>query len=211
MQQEIECLISAGPTREWVDPVRFISNPSSGKMGYALARAAEKRGMKVTLVSGPVSLPPPEKVRTILVETAVQMNEAMHANFNKANLTIMTAAVCDHRPKAPLAQKHKKHGPYSLELIPNEDILGSLGKLKTSKQMLVGFAAETQNHLENAKAKIIQKNLDWIVLNDVSNKDQGFQSDFNEVTIISKDETQVVCKRGEKTVVANEIINLIWP
>ena len=211
MSKQIQCLISAGPTREWLDPVRFISNPSSGKMGFALADAAVKRGMEVTLVSGPVNIDTPKGVRRICVESASQMNVAMHDNFKKVNLTIMTAAVCDHRPKTLHRQKQKEHSSYTLELIPNQDILKSLGKIKTPNQVLVGFAAETENHVLNAERKICEKNLDWIVLNDVLKKNQGFESDYNAVTLLSRAGKKILIEKTKKVTLAKELLNFIWP
>ncbi|MDG1138534.1 MAG: phosphopantothenoylcysteine decarboxylase [Opitutales bacterium] len=211
MKSDIQCLISAGPTREWIDPVRFISNPSSGKMGYALAQAAQKRGIEVTLVSGPVNLKVPDGVRSIMVETAQEMNDAMQALFEKADVTIMAAAVCDHRPQSKHGHKLKKNQhPSYIKLEANPDILESLGRRKKSSQILVGFAAETENHLVNAMTKIHNKNLDWIALNDVSRKGLGFQSDFNAITMLSKDEETVILDRDTKLVIASRILKLLF-
>jgi phosphopantothenoylcysteine decarboxylase / phosphopantothenate---cysteine ligase len=210
MKSDIQCLISAGPTREWIDPVRFISNPSSGKMGYALAQSARKLGMEVILVSGPVNLNAPEGVRRIMVETAEEMNDVMLRQFHNSQLTIMSAAVCDHRPNTTLMHKLKKslQLPH-LELVPNPDILENLGKIKKRSQILVGFAAETENHLVNAKAKIQKKNLDWIALNDVSSQGQGFQSDFNTITILSKDGKKVILEQNTKFFLADKILEIV--
>ena len=210
MKSDIQCLISAGPTREWIDPVRFISNPSSGKMGYALAQSARKLGMEVILVSGPVNLNAPEGVRRIMVETAEEMNDVMLSQFRNSQLTIMAAAVCDHRPKATLMHKLKKYlqSPH-LELVPNPDILENLGKIKKRSQILVGFAAETENHLVNAKAKIQKKNLDWIAVNDVSRRGLGFQSDFNTITMLSKDENKVILEQNTKFFLADKILEIV--
>ena len=210
MKSDIQCLISAGPTREWIDPVRFISNPSSGKMGYALAQSARKLGMEVILVSGPVSLNAPEGVTRIMVETAEEMNDVMLRQFHNSQLTIMSAAVCDHRPKTTLMHKLKKslQLPH-LELVQNPDILKNLGKIKKRSQILVGFAAETENHLVNAKAKIEKKNLDWIALNDVSSEDQGFQSDFNTITMLSNDNKKVILEQNTKFFLADKILEIV--
>jgi len=210
MKSDIQCLISAGPTREWIDPVRFISNPSSGKMGYALAQSARKLGMEVILVSGPVNLDAPEGVRRIMVETAEEMNDVMLSQFRNSQLTIMSAAVCDHRPRTTLMHKLKKYLqlPY-LELVPNPDILENLGKIKKRSQILVGFAAETENHLVNAKAKIQKKNLDWIAVNDVSRRGLGFQSDFNTITMLSKDDNKVILDQNTKFFLADKIIEIV--
>ena len=210
MKSDIQCLISAGPTREWIDPVRFISNPSSGKMGYALAQSARKLGMEVILVSGPVNLDAPEGVRRIMVETAKEMNDVMLSQFRNSQLTIMSAAVCDHRPRTTLMHKLKKYLQLPhLELVPNPDILENLGKIKKRSQILVGFAAETENHLVNAKAKIQKKNLDWIAVNDVSRRGLGFQSDFNMITMLSKDDNKVILDQDTKSFLADKIIEIV--
>ena len=154
----MNCLISAGPTREWIDPVRFISNPSSGKMGYALAQVAHNLGMDVTLVSGPVSIEPPNGVKTISVETALEMKDAMLEFSETADLIIMCAAVCDHRPQKKCDHKVAKENiPESLLLQKNPDILKILGSQKKPGQILVGFAAETHDILASAKKKLIKK------------------------------------------------------
>ena len=211
MKNEVHCLISAGPTREWLDPVRFISNPSSGKMGYALANAAKARGLKVTLVSGPVTLPCPLGVDRIMVNTAVEMHEVMEQNFPASSLTIMTAAVCDHRPKVFHEQKVKKDKvSESIELVPNPDILLSLGKYKRIDQILVGFAAETENHIAHAKIKLQQKNLDWIAVNNVSGN-QGFESDENQLTLISNYGQSIIFEKEDKISLAKKILDLVYP
>ena len=211
MKNEVHCLISAGPTREWLDPVRFISNPSSGKMGYALANAANARGFRVTLISGPVTLPCPTGVERIMVNTAVEMNEVMSQHFPASSLTIMTAAVCDHRPKVFHEQKIKKDKvSESIELGSNPDILLNLGKHKRMDQILVGFAAETENHIAHAKIKLQQKNLDWIAVNDVSGS-QGFEADENELTLISNDEQSIIFEKEDKISLAKKILDLVYP
>ena len=211
MKNEVHCLISAGPTREWLDPVRFISNPSSGKMGYALANAAKARGFKVTLVSGPVTLPCPTGVERIMVNTAVEMNEVMGQHFSASSLTIMTAAVCDHRPKVFHEQKIKKDKvSESIELVSNPDILLNLGRHKRMDQILVGFAAETENHIAHAKIKLQQKNLDWIAVNNVSGK-QGFESDDNELTLISNHKQSIIFEKEDKISLAKKILDLVYP
>ena len=211
MKNEVHCLISAGPTREWLDPVRFISNPSSGKMGYALANAANARGFKVTLVSGPVTLPCPSGVERIMVNTAVEMNEVMSQHFSISSLIIMTAAVCDHRPKVFHEQKIKKDkASETIELVSNPDILLNFGKYKRMDQILVGFAAETENHIAHAKIKLQQKNLDWIAVNDVSGT-QGFEADDNELTLISNDEQSIIFEKENKISLAKKILDLVYP
>ena len=212
MSNRIHCLISAGPTREWIDRVRYISNPSSGKMGFALANAAVESGMEVTLVTGPVAIPPPKGLIVINVETAIEMNEVMLQHFKSASLIIMSAAVCDHRPALSHETKIKKEDFCStLELEKNPDILMNLGKIKMPTQTLVGFAAETDNHVTNAVIKLEQKNLDWVALNDVSKKDSGFQSDKNSLTMISRNDEKVVLKHQSKISLARKVIDLVLP
>lgn len=208
----MNCLISAGPTREWIDPVRFLSNPSSGKMGYALARAAVDRGMQVTLVSGPTALKAPAGAEVLYVETAREMQEAMSQRFAKADLIIMTAAVSDHRPETRSKQKQKKEQMrMTLDLVANPDILMELGKQKKNGQTLVGFAAETENLLPNARRKLREKNLDWIVANDVSEKDRGFQSDFNKISLLSKEQKEMDFEYQEKNSLARKIMDILCP
>ncbi|MEC8778276.1 MAG: phosphopantothenoylcysteine decarboxylase, partial [Verrucomicrobiota bacterium] len=208
----MNCLISAGPTREWIDPVRFLSNPSSGKMGYALARAAVDRGMQVTLVSGPTALKAPAGAEVLFVETAREMQEAMSQRFAKADLIIMAAAVSDHRPETRSKQKQKKEQMrMTLDLVANPDILMELGKQKKNGQTLVGFAAETENLLPNARRKLREKNLDWIVANDVSEKDRGFQSDFNKISLLSKEQKEMDFEYQEKNSLARKIMEILCP
>ncbi|MBP1718403.1 MAG: phosphopantothenoylcysteine decarboxylase [Deltaproteobacteria bacterium] len=179
-------IVTAGPTEEDLDPVRFLSNHSSGKMGYALARAASRRGAEVILVSGPTSLPPPAKVKLVRVRSAVEMREAVFHHLEKASVLLMAAAVSDYRPKQAATQKIKKASiPPVLELERNPDILLEAGKSKGNR-IFVGFAAETQNLLKNAKEKLAKKNLDLIVANDVSLPGAGFRVDTNIVKIIGR-------------------------
>jgi phosphopantothenoylcysteine decarboxylase/phosphopantothenate--cysteine ligase len=178
-------LINAGPTREFIDPVRFISNPSSGKMGYALAEAAEQRGAEVTLVSGPVALSAPAGVRRVEVETAEEMFRACEQNFKTCDIFIASAAVGDYRAETPLKQKLKKGATkISLQLKSNPDILKTLSLAKKNGQVVVGFAAETENLLENSRKKLKEKRLDLIIANEISPSNTGFQSDDNEVVLI---------------------------
>tara|TARA_B100000212_G_scaffold142612_1_gene107319 strand:+ start:301 stop:927 length:627 start_codon:yes stop_codon:yes gene_type:complete len=208
----MNCLISAGPTREWIDPVRFLSNPSSGKMGYALAKAALDYGMRVTLISGPTSLTPPQGAELFSVETALEMEEKMNQFFPDSDVIIMSAAVSDHRPETYSPTKQKKQElPGMLELVKNPDILKNLGAKKQKGQTLVGFAAETENHLTNAKTKLSDKNLDWIIVNDVFEKDRGFQSDFNKVILLSKEQNEMDFEYQEKNSLARKIIETICP
>jgi phosphopantothenoylcysteine decarboxylase/phosphopantothenate--cysteine ligase len=180
-------LITAGPTREKIDPVRYLTNRSSGRMGYALAEAALRRGARVLLVSGPTALTPPGAAEFTRVESAEQMRQAVLKLLPEASIVIKTAAVSDYRPKAAAAQKIKRTGPMSIELEPTTDILAEISRHKQS-QIIVGFAAETQNALENARKKLGSKSLDAIVVNDVSREGVGFDSDRNAVTIITSDE-----------------------
>jgi len=180
-------LITAGPTREKIDPVRYITNRSSGRMGYALAEAALRRGARVLLVTGPTSIVPPNAAEVTRIETADQMRDAVLQLFSQATIVIKTAAVSDYRPKAAAIQKLKRSGPMSLELEPTSDILAELSA-KKSTQLIIGFAAETENVLENARKKLAKKSLDAIVVNDVSRDGVGFDSDRNAVTILTQDE-----------------------
>jgi len=179
-------LITAGPTREKVDPVRYLTNRSSGRMGYALAEAASRRGARVLLISGPTALTPPGAAELTQVESAEQMRQAVLKLLPEATVVIKTAAVSDYRPKSTASQKIKRSGPMSLELEPTVDILAEIARHKNS-QIVVGFAAETQNALENARKKLASKSLDAIVVNDVSREGVGFDSDRNAVTIITHD------------------------
>jgi len=180
-------LITAGPTREKIDPVRYLTNRSSGRMGYALAEAALRRGARVLLVSGPTALTPPGATEVTHVESAEEMRQAVLRLLPEASIVIKTAAVADYRPKAAASQKIKRTGPMSLELEPTVDILGEVARHKQS-QIVIGFAAETQNALENARKKLGSKSLDAIVVNDVSRDGVGFDSDRNAVTIITQHE-----------------------
>jgi phosphopantothenoylcysteine decarboxylase/phosphopantothenate--cysteine ligase len=181
-----QVLVTAGPNREALDPVRFISNRSSGRMGYALAAAAWRRGADVVLISGPTELTPPHGVRRIAVTTAAEMRDAVVAEFEAATMLLMAAAVADYRPAAPAAQKLKKQpGRVQLELERTVDILGELGG-GAGERLLVGFAAETENVVANAERKLRGKQLDLVVANDVSRSDAGFEVDTNAVVLIDK-------------------------
>src|ERR1039458_4756294 len=180
-------LITAGPTREKIDPVRYLTNRSSGRMGYALAEAALRRGARVLLVSGPTSLTPPGAAEVTRVESTEEMRDAVLKLLPQASVVIKTAAVSDYRPKAAAGQKIKRKGPMILEIEATPDILKELS-LNKGAQIVVGFAAETENVLENARQQLVSKNLDAIVVNDVSREGVGFDSDRNAVTIISRDE-----------------------
>jgi phosphopantothenoylcysteine decarboxylase/phosphopantothenate--cysteine ligase len=180
-------LITAGPTREKIDPARYLTNRSSGRMGYAIAEAALRRGARVLLVSGPTALTPPGAAEFTRVESAEQMRDAVLGLLPQASIVIKSAAVSDYRAKTTSAQKIKRKGPITLDLEPTADILKEISARKQS-QIVVGFAAETENVLENARQKLASKHLDAIVVNDVSREGVGFDSDRNEVTIITHDE-----------------------
>ncbi len=204
-------VVSAGPTYENLDPVRFIGNYSSGKMGFEIAKAAANLGANVTLVAGPshesVSGYP---ITRINIVSAKDMYDAMHANFDKADVVVMSAAVADYRPKEMANQKIKKENDDNLviELVKNPDILKSLGEIKTH-QLLVGFALETNNEEEYAKKKLTKKNLDFIVLNSMQDKEAGFQKNTNKITIIDNDLSIQQFDAKSKADVAKDILNVI--
>ena len=203
-------LITAGPTYEPIDPVRFLGNRSSGKMGYALAEAALRRGAKAVLISGPTALRPPSAADTLFVETAQQMHAAVLDRWQQAGMIIMAAAVADYHVKNLSAEKIKRDGPMQLQLEPNPDILADLGSLRRASgkaaPLLIGFAAETENLMDNARAKLARKGVDAIVLNDVSRSDIGFNSDRNEVTIVTASGT-VAIPRASKLDIAQSIFD----
>jgi phosphopantothenoylcysteine decarboxylase/phosphopantothenate--cysteine ligase len=204
-------LVTAGPTYEPVDPVRFIGNRSSGKMGYALAEAALRRGAKVILVSGPTALKPPSAAETIFVETAQQMRTAVLDRWEQVSMIVMAAAVADYHVKSVATEKIKRTGALELQLEPNPDILADLGSLRHASgkrtPLLIGFAAETENLLENARKKLTSKRVDAIVLNDVSRTDIGFNSDCNEVTIVMANDT-IAVPEASKLDVAQKILEI---
>jgi phosphopantothenoylcysteine decarboxylase/phosphopantothenate--cysteine ligase len=181
-------LITGGPTREPIDPVRYIGNRSSGRMGYALAEAALRRGARVLLVSGPTTIKPPGAAELIPVETAEEMRQAVLSRLGEATIVIKAAAVADYKPKQRSEQKIKRRGALSLELEPTSDILAEVASNHGS-QIIIGFAAETENAVENARRKLTSKAVDAIVLNDVSRKGIGMDSERNAVTIITPTET----------------------
>jgi phosphopantothenoylcysteine decarboxylase / phosphopantothenate---cysteine ligase len=181
-------LVTAGPTREKIDPVRYLTNRSSGRMGYALAEAALRRGARVLLVSGPTALKPPSAAEVTWVESASQMREAVLRLLKEASIVIKAAAVSDYMVANPPDQKIKHTGAMTLELEPSADILAEIARRKTS-QVIIGFAAETQSVIENARKKLVSKSLDIIVVNDVSQPGIGFDSERNAVTILMADET----------------------
>jgi len=202
-------VITAGPTRESLDPVRFLSNYSSGKMGYALAKAASYRGAEVKLISGPSAVEVPLGVELAQIETAEEMKEAVFAEYKNADLVIMAAAVSDYRSQEIMTEKIKKSGEnLVLKLERTTDILAELGKNKKSSQLLVGFAAESENLLENAQKKLSKKQADYIIANDISNQSIGFGSDKNQVSILSK-EGIVKLPTADKEKLAHQILNYI--
>jgi phosphopantothenoylcysteine decarboxylase/phosphopantothenate--cysteine ligase len=178
-------LITAGGTREALDPVRFIGNRSSGKMGYAIAEAAQSRGAKVTLISGPSALYPPSHVELVKVTTADQMRAAVLERLNGASIVIKAAAVADYRPVVVSDQKLKRTGPMTIELAPTEDILAEVARRRRPGQLIIGFAAETENRVENGRAKLLRKGADAIVINDVSGDRTGIDSDLNAATFLT--------------------------
>jgi len=199
-------LVTAGPTREKIDPVRYLTNRSSGRMGYAVAEAAQRRGARVLLVSGPTAIAAPGAAELTRVETSEEMRVAVLKLLPESTVVIKTAAVADFRPKAA-GQKIKRKGEMTLELEPTTDILAEVSRRKTT-QIVVGFAAETENVLENARKKLASKSLDAIVVNDVSREGIGFDSDRNAVTIISRDEV-VEVPETSKWEVAHRVLDQV--
>jgi phosphopantothenoylcysteine decarboxylase/phosphopantothenate--cysteine ligase len=205
----VRILVTAGPTEEPIDAVRYLSNPSSGKMGYAIAEEAVRLGAEVTLVTGPTLLEPPAGATTIPVRTAQQMLEACLQVVEQVDVVIATAAVSDYRPAEVWQGKRKKgEEEWTLRLVPNPDILRTLGERK-GKHLLIGFAAETQQLLANAQAKLREKNLDLIVANDVSQEGSGFRSDTNRVTLLWADGTQETLPLMSKREVAQHLLQAV--
>ncbi len=203
-------LITAGPTWEAIDPVRYISNPSTGKMGYALAEEARKRGAEVILVSGPTYLTPPPGIKLLKVKTALEMKEAVLKEFSNSDIFISSAAVSDFRPKKVLPQKEKKKdADLTVELVQNPDILAELGKQKKPSQILVGFAAETQKLEDEALKKLKNKNLSMICANDVSTAGIGFASDENQMTLFLKDGQKIETPLASKKTIAGIILDRV--
>ena len=199
-------LITAGPTREPLDPVRFLSNRSSGKMGYALAEAAVRRGAQVVLVSGPTALKAPSGVEAIPVETAAEMLKVVLARLPEATVVIKAAAVADYRPKHASSQKLKGKKAFALDLEPNPDIAAEVSARRRD-QVVIGFAAETENVLENARKKLAAKKLDAIVANDISQPGVGMDSDRNAVTILTHGEV-IEVPEASKREVAEKILDV---
>jgi phosphopantothenoylcysteine decarboxylase/phosphopantothenate--cysteine ligase len=199
-------LVTAGPTQEPIDPVRFISNRSSGKMGYALARVAQEWGARVILVSGPTQLPAPSGVERILVRTAEEMKKEVEAHYSEATIVLMAAAVSDYRPEEISAQKMKKIGrSRSIQLKETEDILAGL-RLRKEKKMVVGFAAETEALVENARKKLFRKGLDLIVANDVTQEGAGFDVETNIAQLIDSKGRMTPLPKMSKEALARYIL-----
>jgi phosphopantothenoylcysteine decarboxylase / phosphopantothenate---cysteine ligase len=206
-----KALVTAGPTYEAIDPVRFIGNHSSGKMGFALAEELASKGAEVTLVCGPNNLTVNNKlIKRIDITSAEELYNASVKAFKTADIAILSAAVADYRPANAAAQKIKKtEGSKNIELKPTKDTLAELGKIKKGKQLLVGFALETNNELENAREKIKKKNLDLIVLNSLQDKGAGFKSETNKITIIDRNNKSIKFELKSKPEVAEDIVNEI--
>ena len=200
-------LVTAGPTREPIDPVRYIGNRSSGKMGYAVAEAALRRGARVVMISGPTSLKPPSAVEFVPVQTAEQMRDAVMSHLERATIVIKAAAVADFTVRRVADQKIKRKGPTTLDLEPTPDILAEVGRKKGSR-IVVGFAAETENALINARRKLESKLLDAIVLNDVSQPGIGFDSERNAVTILTAAGAEAVPETS-KWEVAHRVLDAV--
>ena len=208
---KFKALITAGPTNEYIDPVRFITNKSSGKQGYALANAFAKKGFRTTLISGPTNLPIGENINLIKVETAQEMLQATKKNL-PADVAIFSAAVADFKVKEIKSEKIKKNENLNLELEKNIDILNYVSKHNSLRpKLVIGFAAETNEIETNAKKKLVEKNCDWVVANDVSNKSIGFDSDFNEVSIFYKDDEIKDEKLSlkQKSAISEEIVDRV--
>jgi phosphopantothenoylcysteine decarboxylase/phosphopantothenate--cysteine ligase len=202
-------LVTAGPTREPIDPVRYLSNRSSGKMGYAIAEAARDAGNDVILISGPVNLVPPHDVKFISVLTSDEMFDAVHRHADESNVCVLCAAIVDYKPVKVSPIKIKKSSEqFALKLIPTRDILESLGRQQNRKFLLVGFAAETNDAEENAAKKLRDKNCDIMIANDVSSSNLGFESDANEITILFQNGARQKISRAPKKFIARELVKI---
>ncbi|WP_346887258.1 bifunctional phosphopantothenoylcysteine decarboxylase/phosphopantothenate--cysteine ligase CoaBC [Clostridium sp. UBA1056] len=202
-------LVTAGPTRANIDPVRFLTNKSTGKMGYAIAEEARDRGAEVVLISGPTNIKPLVGVRTINVETNEEMLNAVKSEFDSSDIVVKSAAVSDYKPKTYSDKKIKKGpGNLNMELVRDNDILKELGALK-KHQILVGFAAESNDVIKNAHIKLEKKNLDYIVANNITESDAGFGTDTNRVTIINRDGKEMSLDNMSKRLVGYELFNMI--
>jgi phosphopantothenoylcysteine decarboxylase/phosphopantothenate--cysteine ligase len=207
-------LVTAGGTREALDPVRFIGNRSSGKMGYALAEAARSRGARVILISGPASLHSPAQCELVKVTTAEEMRDSVLARMGEATLVIKAAAVADYRPVSVSSQKLKRTGPMTLELLATEDILAEVVRRRRPGQLIVGFAAETENRMENGRAKLLAKGADAIVVNDVAASGAGIDADDNAATFLTPStavELPLMPKRELADRILDEILTLRRP
>ncbi len=210
MSSPIRCLITAGPTREYLDPVRYISNPSTGTMGFALAEAAVAAGWTVDLVAGPVCLPEPEDVILYPVETGEEMFAQVDALFDACDCLIMTAAVCDFRPVHPSDRKEKKdEARLTVEFEPVVDILKTIAARKSPSQAVMGFAAETHNLEQYARRKLTDKNADWIAANKIGARDSGFGSGKNTLHVYARNGNSTVVGPAAKAEVATALIRLI--
>jgi phosphopantothenoylcysteine decarboxylase / phosphopantothenate---cysteine ligase len=204
----VRFLITAGPTREPIDPVRYLSNRSSGKMGYAIAEAAIEAGHEVVLISGPVDVHRPRGAAVIPISTSDDMFGAVHEQVRNCDVLVMCAAVADYKPAKASKRKIKKRDTHlSLELVPTRDILASLPK-EDRHYVVVGFAAETENVEANARTKLQKKDCDVVVANDVSRNNSGMESDENEVTILFRDGEMKTISRAPKKIVARELIKI---
>jgi phosphopantothenoylcysteine decarboxylase / phosphopantothenate---cysteine ligase len=205
----VRFVVTAGPTRESIDPVRFISNRSSGKMGYAIADAAIAAGHDVTLISGPACVTPPEGAQFISLTTSDELHDEVHRAVRECDVLVMCAAVSDYKPAKVWPRKMKKpKKPFALEVIPTRDILASLSRDNRS-YLVVGFAAETHDLELNARKKLRTKNCDMIVANDVSKTDSGMESDENAVTIFFRSGESKTISRNSKKIIARELVKII--
>jgi len=204
----VRFVVTAGPTREAIDPVRFICNRSSGKMGYAIAEAALAKKHEVTLISGPASIAPPRGAKNVSILTSDELHDAVHRAIRGCDVLVMCAAVADYKPAAISARKMKKRkAAFALQLVPTRDILASLPKRR--RYLVVGFAAETHALEQNARKKLLTKNCDAIVANDVSGSETGMESDENEVTIFFRNGESKKISRASKKIIARELVKII--
>jgi phosphopantothenoylcysteine synthetase/decarboxylase len=204
----VRFVVTAGPTREAIDPVRFISNRSSGKMGYAIAEAALAKKHEVTLISGPASIAPPPGAKIISITSSDELHAAVRRAIRECDVLVMCAAVADYKPAAVSAQKTKKRkGAFALKLVPTPDILASLPKRR--RYLVVGFAAETHDLRKNAQKKLRAKNCDAIVANDVSGSETGMESDENEVEIFFRNGESETISRAPKKIIARALVKII--
>jgi phosphopantothenoylcysteine decarboxylase/phosphopantothenate--cysteine ligase len=204
----VRFVVTAGPTREAIDPVRFISNRSSGKMGYAIAAAALAKKHEVTLISGPATIAPPRGAKIISITSSDELHAAVHRAVRGCDVLVMCAAVADYKPAQVAARKSKKRkGAFALQLVPTRDILASLPKRR--RYLVVGFAAETHDLRKNARKKLRAKNCDAIVANDVSGSETGMESDENEVEIFFENGESKRISRAPKKIIARELVKII--